>query len=141
MCAGATVGQRRLYVLQLEMSHFPHPNSKQRAARVRLGDAVPVLVLQQDGKRCSGKLQSISETGGLVRLSRPMPSGDLVEVAFQAASGPVRGMAEMLNPLLLNGCVLQPFRFIALADEDHHTLRTMVDLISDRISVMAGSRL
>ena len=123
------------------MSHFPQPNSKHRASRVRLGESVSVLVQQQDGRRASGKLQSVSVTGGLLRLARAMDAGDFVEVAFETQSGKVHGMAEMLGPLNLNGCVLQPFRFIALADEDHHTLRNIVDLISDRDSIMAGPQL
>jgi len=123
------------------MSHFPQPNAKRRAARARIGDAVSVLVVRQGGQRVSGKLQSISVTGGLLLLSRPMAEGDFVEIAFQTQSQPVNGMAEMLAPLYLNGRTLQPFRFIALADEDHHALRNMVDIITDRNSVMAGSLL
>ena len=123
------------------MSHFPHPNSKRRATRVRLDDAVPALLTQQDGKRSNGKLQSISVTGGLLQLGRPLAESEFVEIVFQTQTRTVRGMAEMLSSLHLNGRVLQPFRFIALADEDHHALRNMVDIVSDRKSVMAGSRL
>jgi len=123
------------------MSHFPQPDSRRRAARARIGEVVSAMVQQQGGKSVSGKLQSISVNGGLLQLSRPMPEGDFVEISFQTQAQPVRGMAEMLAPLHLNGRVLQPFRFIALADEDHNALRNMVDLITDRNSVMAGSRL
>lgn len=126
---------------QIHMSHFPQANSHRRASRVRVSDPVPVVVVQQDGKHASAKLQSISINGGLLRLAHAMSAGDFVEVAFQTQSGKVQGMAEMLAALSLNGSVLQPFRFIALGDEDHNALRNMVDLIADRRSVMAGLRL
>jgi hypothetical protein len=45
----------------------------------------------------------------------------------------VHGMAEMLTPTqrATEGC-LQPFRFIALGDEDHRKLRTALDSVLDR---------
>ena len=42
-------------------------------------------------------------------------------------------MAEMLNPMgKARDGILQPFRFIALGDDDHRTLRMVVDAVSDR---------
>lgn len=121
------------------MTHFPHANSRRRATRIKFGDSVSVLVLQQDGNRTKGKLQTISVTGGLVRLPQAMSAGDLVEVGFQTDSGPVHGMAEMLAPVAAANGALQPFRFIALADEDHRALRNMVDVITDRNSVRTNT--
>jgi hypothetical protein len=42
-------------------------------------------------------------------------------------------MAEMLSPMrhFSNGC-LQPFRFIALGDDDHRKLRMAVDAVVER---------
>lgn len=66
-----------------------------------------------------------------------MPSslgqGDFVEVAFQTQSGPVHGMAELLTPIRRTTAgVLQPFRFVALEDDDHRRLRTSLDQVADR---------
>jgi hypothetical protein len=121
------------------MTHFPHTNPRRRATRIKFGDSVSVLVLQQDGSRAKGKLQTISVTGGLVSLPQAMSAGDLVEVGFQTDSGPVHGMAEMLAPISSSNGALQPFRFIALADEDHRALRNMVDLAFDRDSVRSNA--
>lgn len=87
----------------------------------------------EDGQRAKGKLQTISITGGLLRMAKALEQGDFVEVAFQTQSGPVRGMAEMLSPMrtAMDGA-LQPFRFIALGDDDHRNLRMVVDAVSDR---------
>jgi hypothetical protein len=87
----------------------------------------------EDGKRAKGKLQTISTTGGLLRLAKTLGTGDFVEIAFQTQSGPVHGMAEMLNPTrtAMDGA-LQPFRFVALGDDDHRALRMVVDSATDR---------
>jgi hypothetical protein len=121
------------------MTHFPQPHPERRAARVQLGGSVQAAIRSEDGERTRGKLQSISVTGGLLALGKPMDNGDFIEIAFQTRSGAVHGMAEMLNPTreLKDGC-LQPFRFIALGDDDHRKLRMALDSVMD--SNILGSR-
>jgi hypothetical protein len=94
---------------------------------------VPAAIRLDDGQRTRGKLQTISVTGGLLLLGQPLSEGDFVEIAFQTRSGPVQGMAEMLTPLnkFTKGC-LQPFRFIALGDDDHRKLRMALDSVVDQ---------
>ena len=97
------------------------------------------MVKLSDGNRTKGRLQVISATGGLLQLPVAISEGDFVEVAFQTQSGGVNGMAEMLNPLRSGpGSVFQPFRFIALEDDDHQHLRMMVESVGD--STFAGLR-
>jgi hypothetical protein len=68
-----------------------------------------------------------------LQLSAALGSGAFVELAFQTQSGPVHGMAEVLSPLRKTTAgVLQPFRFIALEDDDHRRLRTSLDQVVDR---------
>jgi hypothetical protein len=95
----------------------------------------------EDGRRAKAKLQSVSLTGGMLRLPRPLGQGDLVEVAFPTQSGSVRGMAEMLNALPSSEGALQPFRFLAMGDDEHRALRMMVDSISDQsfLGLSAGT--
>jgi hypothetical protein len=115
------------------MTHFPQPHPQRRAPRVQLGGSIPALVLLQDGQRAKAKLQTISITGGLLALARFLSQGDFVEIAFQTRSGPVHGMAEMLSPMRAStDGALQPFRFIALGDDDHRTLRMVVDSVADK---------
>jgi hypothetical protein len=113
------------------MTHFPQPHPQQRALRIQLGGSVLALVHLEDGQRAKAKLQTVSITGGLLRLGRALEQGDFVEVAFQTQSGPVRGMAEMLTPFRGAEGALQPFRFIALGDDDHRILRMIVDSAGD----------
>ncbi len=66
-------------------------------------------------------------------MTRALERGDFVEIAFQTKSGAVSGMAEMLSVTRRaeNGC-LQPFRFIAIGDDDHRNLRMALDSVLDR---------
>jgi hypothetical protein len=115
------------------MTHFPQPHPTRRAARVQLGDSVLAAIRLEDGRRTRAKLQSVSVTGGLLHLAQSLAQGDFAEVAFQTQSGPVRGMAEILSPTRKTTTgVLQPFRFVALEDDDHRRLRTSLDHVADR---------
>ena len=120
----------------LLMTHFPQPHPSRRAARVQLGSSVLAAIRLEDGRRTRAKLQAISVTGGLLHMAQSLGQGDFVEVAFQTESGPVQGMAEVLSPTRKTTAgVLQPFRFVALGDDDHRRLRISVDHVADR-SVM-----
>jgi hypothetical protein len=115
------------------MTHFPQPHPTRRATRVQLGGAVPAAIRLDDGQRTRAKLQTISSTGGLLLMGQPLSQGDFVEIVFQTRSGSVQGMAEMLTPMnrFAKGC-LQPFRFIALGDDDHRKLRMALDSVVDQ---------
>ena len=115
------------------MTHFPQPHPSRRAARIQLGDSVLAAIRLEDGRRTKAKLQTISATGGLLRLGHSLGQGEFVEVAFQTQAGPVHGMAEVLSPMRkINDGVLQPFRFVALEDDDHRRLRTSLDHVAER---------
>jgi hypothetical protein len=81
----------------------------------------------------------LSATGGLLVLSKALEQGDVVEVAFRTNHGIVRGMAELLSARceLKSGC-LQPFRFVALDDEDHTRLRMTLESLLDQILIGSG---
>ena len=113
------------------MTHFPQPHPHNRAPRVQLGGSVLAAIQSDGGQRTRAKLQTLSTTGGVLQVVRAFDEGDFVEIAFQTRSGAVRGMAEMLTARrAAQGC-LQPFRFIALDDNDHQNLRMALDSITD----------
>ena len=115
------------------MTHFPQPNSQHRATRVKMEATASALVKLEDGQRAKARIQTVSVTGGLLRMARALQEGDFVEVAFQTQSGPVHGMAEMLHPRQISAeGILQPFRFIALDDNDHKTLSFAVNSTTER---------
>ena len=115
------------------MTHFPQPHPTRRAARVQLGGSVLAAIRFDDGQRSRGKLFSISTTGGLLKLVKPLEQSDFVEIGFQTKVGAVIGMAEMLAPARrATDGILQPFRFIALGDDDHRNLRMAVQSVTDQ---------
>lgn len=119
---------------------FPQSHPQRRAPRVQLETLVPASVHRGNGQRTKGNLHTVSTTGGLLQLARALGRGDFVEIAFQTQAGVVQGLAEMLDPRKqpADG-VLQAFRFVALADDDHRMLRMTVDSATDRKSLKFDS--
>lgn len=120
------------------MTHFPQPHATKRAPRIKVNGSIAATVMLEDGRRAKAKLQTVSTTGGLLRLAGALGKGDFVEVAFATNTGAVRGMAEMLVTTPTTEGALQSFRFIAMGDDEHRVLRTMVDSASDQ--TMMGLR-
>ena len=120
------------------MTYFPQPNPSKRARRVKLPGSVVVVVRSEGSQPVRAKLHELSTTGGLLVLSNALEQGDFVEVSFQTSHGIVRGMAELLSVRRKSqsGC-LQPFRFVALEDEDH--TRLLMTLESLRNQTLIGS--
>jgi hypothetical protein len=120
-------------IVQLGMSHFPRNDANLRSYRVQLNGSIAAGLKAEGGQRARAKLQSISLNGGLLELPGELSTGDFIEISFHTRAGAVRGMAEMLEPARrLQSSCLQPFRFIALADDDHRTLRMALDSALDR---------
>ena len=122
------------------MTNFPQSNGNQRSPRVKLNGSVAAAVMADGGQRAPAKLQTISITGGLLQLRQELSPGDFVEIAFQTQAGAICGMAEMLRPTRkFQSACLQPFRFIALGDEDDRKLRMALDSALDRSFLDPGS--
>jgi hypothetical protein len=115
------------------MTHFPQSHPQHRAQRVQFQSTIPVVIKLDDGRSARAKLQTISETGGMLRLAGALEQGNLVEVTIETESGAVKAMAEILQPTRKSkDGTLQPFRFIALEDNDHQTLRDALDSRVDK---------
>lgn len=123
------------------MTHFPQPHPRRRATRIQMTKPVAAIVVQESGQHTNCKLQTVSVTGGLLQVGAPLSTGDFVELAFQAQSSTVHGMAEMLTPVSEANGALQPFRFVALDDEDHRTLRMLADVAAGQSSVASSGAL
>lgn len=123
------------------MTHFPQPNSNKRATRVKFGGSIPAAIRSEVSGAVRAKLHVLSTTGGLFILAKPLEPGDFVQVTLQTSQGAIRGMAEILQPTRksTSGC-LQPFRFVALDDEDHSRLRQTMELQLDKTVIRARSK-
>ncbi len=114
------------------MTHYPQPHATHRATRIQLR-TIPALIKLSDGQKTNARLQAVSVNGGLLQVARALSEGDFVELAFQTQSGNVHGMAELLGPMKsASGSLYQAFRFVALGDEDHRILKTLVESAGDR---------
>src|SRR5262249_44277997 len=118
------------------MTYFPQPNPANRERRLKLGGSIVVAIRLEGSQPVRAKLHELSATGGLLLLSKAFENGDFVELAFPTSKGTVHGMAELLvaRRESTSGC-LQPFRFIALADEDHTRLRIALESLSDQVGL------
>jgi hypothetical protein len=127
-------------IVEMAMTHFPQTDANRRAPRLQLNGSVAAAILVEGGQRARAKLQSVSVTGGLLQVQHELSTGDFVEIAFQSRSGPIYGMAEMLRPTRkLQSACLQPFRFVALGDDDHRKLRNAIDSALDKDLLQPGS--
>jgi len=113
------------------MPYAPQANPSTRAHRCRVGCSVVVAIRSEGSQPVRAKLHELSTTGGLLLLSKAIERGDFVELAFSTSKGTIHGMAEVLVARCqsASGC-LQPFRFVALADEDHTRLRMALESLS-----------
>ena len=109
------------------MAHFPQAHKGVRAPRVRVPQEEPVH-FTVEGVRVKGILQKISTTGGLAQLGSRLGAGTLAEIAIPTKAGRVQGLVEMLPPRA-GATPNQAFRFIALSDEDHQRLASIITLM------------
>ena|ERR1700746_487875 len=122
------------------MTHFPQSSPTKSAPRVKLHEFVVVTIRVQGTHSVRAMLQEVSATGGILILTKALERGEFVEVAFKTSQGSVYGMAEILEAKLESskGC-LQPFRFVALDDEDHRKLCMALQTYADRTALVAPS--
>jgi hypothetical protein len=90
---------------------------------VHFTERTPAVLRLGDGRRVSAKLKVVSLTGGLLSVPHPVNTGSSAKLMFLTGAGMVLGSAEMLSPLSWG---LQPFRFVALADDDEDRLKTVI---------------
>ena len=97
-----------------------------RPARVRLPGLPSASIRFKDGEHSSARLQTISVTGGLLRVLKPLHPGAVVELLLLTPLGSVLGMAELLNPCSPSPIGLQPFRFVAIDGAELRKLRAVI---------------
>lgn len=105
------------------MPYLVSTQAPRRPDRVRFSETIPAVLRLADGNRASGRLKVVSITGGLLSLSHPIRQGIVGRLMFLTSAGSVLGSAEMLTPLSWE---LQPFKFVALPDDDHSRLQKTI---------------
>jgi hypothetical protein len=113
------------------MAQFPRFDRSVRAPRVRATDNEAVR-FSLEGKQIMGVLLTLSTTGGLAQLPGSVHPGDLAELQIRSKSGPITALVELLNPMKGYPDTMRPFRFVALGDEDHDRLLTVIKRMQDQ---------
>lgn len=108
------------------MAHFPQVVASNRSPRVSLQRPIPIDFRHEDGM-VRGDLHVVSATGGRARTSKPVIAGSVVELKMGTPAGPVRGIVEMLKARQMIHGWVQPFRFLAMDDEDYGRLRQVIE--------------
>ena len=108
------------------MATSPISPCTRRPVRVRLPGMPSATIRFGDGQHSSARLQTISVTGGLLRVLKPLSSGAVVELLFSTHIGTVLAMAELLSPCSAAPIGLQPFRFLAMDSAELQKLRAAI---------------
>jgi hypothetical protein len=103
------------------MAYFPQAVSGTRSPRVSLQRPIPIDFRHEAGM-IRGDLHVVSATGGRARTPKPVTPGAVVELLMGTSAGPVRGIVEILKARQMIHGWVQPFKFLALADEDYERL-------------------
>src|SRR5580700_4565861 len=111
------------------MKSLPPSQPRLRATRVHFAEPTPAVLRLKSGRSIPGTLKVVSLTGGLLSMPHPVDTGSNGKLMILTAAGMVLGSAEMLSPLSWG---LQPFRFLALADEDQDRLKTIIQRSIDQ---------
>lgn len=108
-----------------------NPNYDRRAPRLSLSDITHAVLRFEDGHRTQAQLETISLTGGMLSLPKPLGRESRVKLMFVTPTGPVLGTAEMLKPV---SWTQQPFRFVGLEGEDQRRLQESIQSSFGQVS-------
>src|SRR5215470_2707296 len=121
---------------EVVMSPLPTRYARKRSPRLQLNGTVGAAIQSESGQHERGKLQTLSLTGGLLELRYPFAAGGFMQISFHTRAGVVHGMGEMLPAVnKFSSACLQPFRFIAMGDDDHRRLRMSLASALDRVFI------
>ena len=100
------------------MSQFYQRQPVRRAPRANLQGMISAAIRLQNGRQLSGKLRTLSITGGLLDASTYIEERTWVKLTIYLSSGAVNTLAEMMFPMRGGAGYLQPFRFVRLGSEE-----------------------
>ena len=108
------------------MPHFP-TLTRTRAPRVRVpgGESVNFNL---GGHQVNATLRKLSMTGGLAEFPLNVGEIPLAEVTIKTSQGKINALVEVLKPRV-QGDFVRPFRFVALGDDDHQRLASILHIM------------
>jgi hypothetical protein len=116
-------------IIALTVVTLVQPNSNWRSPRLQYAPTTPVVLRCESGRRIRAKLQVVSVTGGLLNVPSPLDRGSRMKLMFLTGAGAVLGTVEMLPSL---SSTHQPFRFVAMNEDDERRLRNLIQISHDQ---------
>jgi hypothetical protein len=108
------------------MIYSPRMRPGVRAPRVNVLGRISVLVKLENGRQVSGKLQTVSVSGGLVQVPTYLEERTKIILTIPVGINLVRPHAETLFPMRSANGYLQPFRFTRICTEERQMLETEI---------------
>ncbi len=93
------------------LTRIPRTNFPQRAPRISLFGIVSASIQLENGRQITGKLQTLSVTGGLIDLAGYLDERTEVSLLFRFGDAVLQTRARMLFPMRGGMGYFQPFQF------------------------------
>ncbi len=106
---------------RIPRTHFPP-----RAPRISLFGIVSASIQLENGRQITGKLQTLSVTGGLIDLAAYLDERTEVSLLFRFGDGVLQTRARMLFPMRGGMGYFQPFQFKNLGVREKQIIDTEI---------------
>jgi len=110
-----------------------------RPFRVKLSGMVLILVRLPNGRQVRAAVQTLSTSGGLMYLQKPLDEKIEVELLFHVDHATIRARGQMLFPTWAAQGWLQPFRFIDLPEAARKGLESNLQSFRERMRESVGA--
>jgi hypothetical protein len=107
-----------------------------RPFRVKLSGMVLILVRLPNGRQVRAAVQTLSTSGGLMYLQKPLD--EKIEVLFHVDHATIRARGQMLFPTFAAQGWLQPFRFVDLPEAARKGLESNLQSFRERLREGVG---
>jgi hypothetical protein len=104
------------------LSRMPRTNFPPRAPRVSLWGIVSASMQLENGRQLTGKLQTLSVTGGLLDLAVYVDERTDVSLLFRCGESVLQTRARMLFPMRGGMGYFQPFQFRSLGPRERQII-------------------
>ena len=104
------------------LTRIPRTNFPPRAQRVNLSGIVSASLLLENGRQLTGKLQTLSVTGGLLDLATYLDERTEVSLLFRFGETILQTRARVLFPMRGGMGYFQPFQFTSLGVRERQVI-------------------
>jgi hypothetical protein len=130
----------------MTMTRLSRPDFNKRPQRVHLWGIVAASLQLENGRHLTGKLQTLSVTGGLMDLASYLDERTEVSMLFSFGPGAVQARARMLFPMRGGMGYFQPFQFTSIGPRERQiidgeiTERLRQDIPTEKQAFGLGTR-